>query len=178
MLAASNEASNDRILETRTLLRVADSRRCDATALRAALRTRPDRRAETGRPLDRQRPARRLARPVPCAAAQLWPRRSRAPSRRLRPFESTFPAPLHELAILVVAKLWSADYEWNAHRKHAVAAGLDPAIPATIEGGRRPEKLAPDEVLIYDLVSQLLIGKDITDARFDGLAVRARRNDA
>src|ERR1700748_60381 len=43
-------------------------------------------------------------------------------------FESAFPAPLRELAILLVARFWSAHYEWNAHRKHAVAAGLDPAI--------------------------------------------------
>ena len=53
------------------------------------------------------------------------------------------------------ARFWSADYEWNAHRKHAVAAGLDPAIPAAIEAGRRPEKLTPDEALVYDLVGAM-----------------------
>src|SRR6516162_2477371 len=31
-------------------------------------------------------------------------------------FESAFPAPLRELAILLVARFWSADYEWHAHR--------------------------------------------------------------
>jgi 4-carboxymuconolactone decarboxylase len=87
-------------------------------------------------------------------------------------FESTFPASLRELAILVVARFWSADYEWNAHRKHAVAAGLDPAIPAAIEAGRRPEKLTPDEALVYDLVSQLLVDKDISDATYDAAKAR------
>src|SRR5580693_2430582 len=51
-------------------------------------------------------------------------------------FESTFPAPLRELAILLVARFWSAHYEWNAHRKHAISAGLDPAIVAAIETTR------------------------------------------
>jgi 4-carboxymuconolactone decarboxylase len=81
-------------------------------------------------------------------------------------FESTFPAPLRELAILLVARFWSAHYEWNAHRKHAVAAGLDPAIPGAIETGRRPAKLTPDEAIVYDLVSELLIDKDITDTTY------------
>jgi 4-carboxymuconolactone decarboxylase len=87
-------------------------------------------------------------------------------------FESAFPASLRELAILVVAKFWSADYEWNAHRKHAIAAGLDPAIPAAIEAGRRPEKLTLDEALVYDLVSQLLVDKDIGDATYEAAKTR------
>jgi 4-carboxymuconolactone decarboxylase len=81
-------------------------------------------------------------------------------------FESAFPAPLRELAILLVARFWSAHYEWNAHRKHAVAAGLDPAIPEAIETGRRPAKLTPDETIVYDLVSELLIDKDISDTTY------------
>jgi 4-carboxymuconolactone decarboxylase len=87
-------------------------------------------------------------------------------------FESNFPAPLRELAILVVAKFWSADYEWNAHRKHALAAGLDPTIPSAIEAGRRPERLTPDEAVVYDLVSQLLVDKDISDATYEAATTR------
>jgi pimeloyl-ACP methyl ester carboxylesterase/alkylhydroperoxidase family enzyme len=87
-------------------------------------------------------------------------------------FESAFPAPLRELAILLVARFWSAHYEWNAHRKHAVAAGLDPAIPAAIETGRRPAALSPDEALVYDLVSELLTDKDISDATYEAATSR------
>jgi 4-carboxymuconolactone decarboxylase len=87
-------------------------------------------------------------------------------------FEGTLPAALRELAILIVARFWSADYEWNAHRKHALAAGLDPAIPAAIEAGHRPEKLTPDEALVYDLVSQLLSDKDISDATYEAAKAR------
>jgi 4-carboxymuconolactone decarboxylase len=81
-------------------------------------------------------------------------------------FESTVPAALRELAILLVARFWSAHYEWNAHRKHAAAAGLDPSVADAIELGRRPAKLSPDETLVYDLVSELLHDKDISDPTF------------
>jgi len=87
-------------------------------------------------------------------------------------FESTVPAALRELAILLVARFWSAHYEWNAHRKHAVAAGLDPSIADAIEMGERPAKLSADETLVYDLVAELLRDKDISDASFAGAKAR------
>ena len=81
-------------------------------------------------------------------------------------FASIVPGGLRELAILLVARFWSAHYEWNAHRKHAIAAGLDPSVADAIELGRRPPKLSPDETLVYDLVTELLHDKDISDATF------------
>jgi 4-carboxymuconolactone decarboxylase len=87
-------------------------------------------------------------------------------------FESTVPAALRELAILLVARFWSAHYEWNAHRKHATAAGLDPSVADAIEAGCRPAKLSADERLVYDFVAELLRDKDISDATF--AAAKAR----
>jgi 4-carboxymuconolactone decarboxylase len=87
-------------------------------------------------------------------------------------FESTVPAALRELAILLVARFWSAHYEWNAHRKHAIAAGLAPSVADAIEAGQRPAKLSGDETLVYDLVAELLRDKDISDATF--AAAKAR----
>jgi 4-carboxymuconolactone decarboxylase len=81
------------------------------------------------------------------------------------------PAALRELAILLVARFWSAHYEWNAHRKHAAAAGLDPSIADAIEVGKRP-KLSADETLVYDLVTELLRDKDISDATFAAAMAR------
>jgi 4-carboxymuconolactone decarboxylase len=81
-------------------------------------------------------------------------------------FASIVPGGLRELTILLVARFWSAHYEWNAHRKHAIAAGLDPSVADAIEMGRRPAKLSPDEALVYDLVTELLHDKDISDATF------------
>ena len=47
-------------------------------------------------------------------------------------FETTFEPKLSELAILVTARLWSAQFEWWAHARLAREAGLDPAIIAAI----------------------------------------------
>jgi 4-carboxymuconolactone decarboxylase len=90
-------------------------------------------------------------------------------------FQSIVPGRLRELAILLVARFWSSHYEWNAHRKHAVAAGLEPAVADAIEMGRRPAKLLPEETLVYDLVTELLHDKDISDATF--AAAKARFGD-
>jgi len=87
-------------------------------------------------------------------------------------FESTVPAALRELAILLVARFWSAHYEWNAHRKHAAAAGLDPGIADAIELGRRPAMMSTDEALVYDFVSELLIDRDISDTTFHAALAR------
>jgi 4-carboxymuconolactone decarboxylase len=78
-------------------------------------------------------------------------------------FESALPPVLRELAILLVARFWSANYEWHAHQKAALNAGMNPDIPEAIAHGRRPQSLSGDESLIYDFVSQLLGEKDVSD---------------
>lgn len=78
-------------------------------------------------------------------------------------FESGLPPLLRELAILVVARFWSAHYEWHAHRQAALKAGMKPEISDSIAQGRRPPSLASDEALIYDFVSQLLNKRDVSD---------------
>src|SRR5215468_10425843 len=69
-------------------------------------------------------------------------------------------------SVVLVARFWSAHYEWNAHRKHADAAGLDPSVADAIEVGKRPAKLSDDETLVYDFISELLRDKDISDGTF------------
>src|SRR6202011_3012513 len=54
-------------------------------------------------------------------------------------FESSLPPHLNELAILVTARRWTAQYEWLAHRRLAVDAGLDPAVADAIPRGGRPD---------------------------------------
>jgi 4-carboxymuconolactone decarboxylase len=87
-------------------------------------------------------------------------------------FESIVPAKLRELAILVVARFWSAHYEWNAHRKHAATAGLDPSVADAIELGTRPLKLSDDEALVYDFVTELLRDKDVSETTFAAAEAR------
>ena len=87
-------------------------------------------------------------------------------------FETSLPRLLNELAILVVARFWSAQYEWHMHSQHAVKAGLDPSVPAAIAQGQRPARLSPDEALVYDFCTELLYDRDVSDKTFDAAVKR------
>jgi 4-carboxymuconolactone decarboxylase len=63
-------------------------------------------------------------------------------------FKSSIPSKLNELAIITTARQWSAHYEWQAHHRLALDAGLDPAIGEAIAQGRRPAKMAEDEAIV------------------------------
>jgi 4-carboxymuconolactone decarboxylase len=90
-------------------------------------------------------------------------------------FRNSLPEKLKELAILVVARFWTAQYEWYAHQRMALEAGLDPAIAAAIAAGKRPQRLADDERAIYDFATELLDGREVSDATF--AAVKDRFGD-
>jgi len=81
-------------------------------------------------------------------------------------FESSLPAHLRELAILVVARFWTAQYEWYAHREHALKAGIDPSVPEAIAQGERPPRLSAEEALVYDFCTELLHARDVSDRTF------------
>ncbi len=81
-------------------------------------------------------------------------------------FESVLPARLNELAILLVARKWTAQFEFYAHAELARGAGLDPAVIAAIAVGRRPGTLAGDEADIYAFCVELLETTQVSDAVF------------
>lgn len=81
-------------------------------------------------------------------------------------FHSALPNRLNELAILMTARFWTAQYEWSAHRKNAITAGLNPAIIDAIAAGQRPTSMQPDEEIIYNFSHELLATKQVTDATF------------
>lgn len=81
-------------------------------------------------------------------------------------FGNSLPPALRELTILIVARFWMAQYEWHAHSRIAVEAGLDASIPAAIGEGRRPPKMSADEALVYDFFTQLVNDKDVNDKTY------------
>ena len=81
-------------------------------------------------------------------------------------FKSSLPQKLYELAILVTARYWTAQYEWQAHHRSALQAGLSPAICDAIAQGRRPAAMQKDEEAVYNFVSELLNTKQVSDATF------------
>ncbi len=73
---------------------------------------------------------------------------------------------LSELAILLVARHWSADFEWYAHAKIGLKEGLSQATVDAIREARRPDDLKADEQVIHDYVSELLVTRRVSDTTY------------
>src|SRR3954469_26021834 len=70
-------------------------------------------------------------------------------------FDTVFPAKLSEIAILVTALHWTSHYEWYAHKRLALAGGMDPEIIEDIRHRRSPHFDDPKAQAIYDLAKAL-----------------------
>ena len=92
-----------------------------------------------------------------------------APSLELRLHNlnnSALSRKLTELAILIAARHWTNNFEWNAHGPLATQAGLSPAIIAALADGRRPDKMAEDEEILYDFCNELLHNQSVSDPTY------------
>jgi 4-carboxymuconolactone decarboxylase len=77
---------------------------------------------------------------------------------------SSVPPKFNELAILMVAKVWSANYVWNAHHNYAVKMGLPQEVVDAILAGRRPARMDPDVEAVYNFANEFLTTKRASDA--------------
>lgn len=81
-------------------------------------------------------------------------------------FRSSIPPKLNELAIITTARRWGCQYEWFAHHRLALEAGLDPAIGKDIAEGRRPRKMSADEAIVYNFSRELHEKNGVSDATY------------
>jgi len=81
-------------------------------------------------------------------------------------FQTTIPASLNEMAILITGRFWGAQYEFWAHRRLARTAGLADAIIDAIAEGRRPSSMSDDERVVYDFCTEMFRDKSVSDAAF------------
>jgi 4-carboxymuconolactone decarboxylase len=92
------------------------------------------------------------------------------PSLQLRLHNQTSNNPLGpkltEFAILIAAREWTNNFEWNAHSNAARNAGLSPEIIAAVADGRRPARMAEDEEIIWDFCNELLRNKSVSDPTY------------
>jgi len=81
-------------------------------------------------------------------------------------FHSSLSDRLKEMAILMIARDWTAQYEWYAHKRLALQAGLKPDLVDAIAAGKRPAAMAPDESALYTFVTELLDTRQVDDPTF------------
>ena len=91
--------------------------------------------------------------------------RARAMGDYLR-FKSVLPPRLSEFVILMTARKWTQQYEWNAHHPLALKAGLNPETARAIAEGRRPRAMQEDEEILYDFCDELHRNQSVTDATY------------
>jgi 4-carboxymuconolactone decarboxylase len=70
-------------------------------------------------------------------------------------FDTIFGATLSEIAILVTARHWTSHYEWYAHKRLALAGGMDPKIIEDIRHRRAPHFDDAKAQAIYDVARSL-----------------------
>ena len=81
-------------------------------------------------------------------------------------FQSPLDRRLAEFATLIAARFWTQQYEWQAHHAHAMKAGLKPGIAQAVAEGRRPTGMAEDEEIVYELLTETLQNKSVSDATY------------
>jgi 4-carboxymuconolactone decarboxylase len=81
-------------------------------------------------------------------------------------FNPTVPPKLNELAILIGARTWSAQYAWYVHHRAALSAGLSPEVIDAVQVGKRPVAMAQDVEAVYNFSTELLTTKQVSDATF------------
>jgi len=91
--------------------------------------------------------------------------RARAMGDYLR-FTSVLPPRLSEFAIIITARQWTQNYEWDVHAPLAQQGGLKPSIIAAIADGRRPDGMAADEDTLYTLCDELHRTQSVSDATY------------
>jgi 4-carboxymuconolactone decarboxylase len=86
-------------------------------------------------------------------------------------WQTSVPTKLNEFAILIIGRQWRSQVEWFAHAPLAAKAGLSTDIIAELKEGKRPSKMAEDEALTYDFVTELSTTQKVSDETF----ARARK---
>jgi 4-carboxymuconolactone decarboxylase len=86
-------------------------------------------------------------------------------------WQTSVPTKLNEFAILIIGRQWRSQVEWFAHAPIAAKAGLSADIIAELKANKRPSKMAEDEALVYDFVTELTTTQKVSDETFG----RARR---
>lgn len=80
--------------------------------------------------------------------------------------DTRVPHKLKELAIIAVARRYSAQYEWFIHAARAVRVGLAEETAETIRTGARPAFADADEALVYDLAVEIVETRTLSDETY------------
>ena len=73
---------------------------------------------------------------------------------------------LGEFAAIIAARHYNQQFEWWAHYRQAVEAGLKKEIADAVGEGRRPSGMAEDEEILYDFLTEALKNNGVCDTTY------------
>ena len=81
-------------------------------------------------------------------------------------YHSAIGNTLSEFVILITARAWDQEYEWNVHAPIAAKQGIAQAKIDAIAAGRRPEGMSEDEAICYAFTNELQRDHQVSDATY------------
>ncbi|MGF0540696.1 carboxymuconolactone decarboxylase family protein [Agrobacterium sp. ES01] len=81
-------------------------------------------------------------------------------------YDTSLGPHLSELAILVTGRVFGSEYEWQAHKAPALAAGIAPEIVDAIRMNRRPVFDDPELEVVYDVALAAHETRGLDDALY------------
>jgi 4-carboxymuconolactone decarboxylase len=87
-------------------------------------------------------------------------------------FGTGFSQKLTEIAILVTARYWTAQFEWAAHVRLALNAGVTQEVIDAIAERKTPQFTDPDEQLVYDFCHDFYQDHRVGEATYERVVKR------
>jgi 4-carboxymuconolactone decarboxylase len=81
-------------------------------------------------------------------------------------YHSALPAELSELAILLTARLWQADFEWHSHVGPARTAGIPDAVIEAIRVGAEPALEDAKSRAVYAVAREVHEARALSDQTY------------
>ena len=73
---------------------------------------------------------------------------------------------ISEFIILVTARQWTQQFEWDVHYPLALKAGVKTETVAAVAEGRHPTGMSTDEEIVYDFLAELRQNQSVSDATY------------
>jgi 4-carboxymuconolactone decarboxylase len=81
-------------------------------------------------------------------------------------YNTKLGANISEFVILIAARQWTQQFEWDSHEALALKAGVKPEILAAVAEGRRPVGMTTDEEIAHDFCIELHHNRSVSDASY------------
>ena len=78
-------------------------------------------------------------------------------------YDSSLPPRLSELAILVTARIWRSEFEWQSHETPAREAGLADTVISALSNDEEPAFTQDDESVVYRVTRELNLNRKVSN---------------